>query len=100
VRRHLVAVCVVAVAGLALTAPGAFGDPPGAPSCVGSGSSALAPGQAANPFAVPGARADVSRAVQAIADALGVPPGQVVKALAQQHGTAEECFPNGPPTAP
>ena len=98
-RRRLVAVCVVVVGGLALAAPSAFGDPPGAPSCVGSGSSALAPGQGGQ-FSGPGARADVSQAVQAIAEALGVPPGQVISSAAHAHGTAGECFPNGPPTAP
>ena len=97
--RRLVGVCVVAVGGLAVAAPGAFGAPPGAPSCVGAGSSALAPGQGGQ-FGAPGARADVSDAVKAIAEAAGVPPGQVVSQFAQMHGTAADCFPNGPPTAP
>jgi mannose/fructose/N-acetylgalactosamine-specific phosphotransferase system component IID len=30
--------------------------------------------------------------VQAIAEALGVPFGQLAKALAQSHGTLEECL--------
>jgi len=92
-RKRLVTACVLAVAGLAVAAPAALGDPPGAPSCVGSGSSALAPGQGGT-FAAPGARADVSHVVK---DA-GGPPGQTIKTAAQAHGTAAACFPNGPPS--
>jgi hypothetical protein len=92
-RKRLGLACVIAVAGLAVSAPGALGDPPGAPSCVGSGSSALAPGQGGQ-FAAPGARADVSHVVKSA----GGPPGQTISDAAHAHGTAQECFPEGPPT--
>ena len=94
-RRHLLAALVVAVAGLGAAVPSAYGANPNA-SCVGAGSSALAPGQGGQ-FAAPGARAAVSQDTQAIADALGVPPGALVSGAAQGHGTANECFPGGPP---
>ena len=92
-RTRLMTCGVIAVMSLAVAAPGALGDPPGAPSCVGSGSSALAPGQGGT-FAAPGARADVSHVVK---DA-GGPPGQTISSAAHAHGTAAQCFPDGPPT--
>jgi hypothetical protein len=96
-RRRLAAICVVAIAGLAAAAPSALGAN-GNASCVGLGSSALASGQGEE-FSGPGARTDVSQAVKAIADALGVSPGALVSALAHEHGgSAEACFPNGPPS--
>jgi hypothetical protein len=58
--------------------------------CVGAGSSALAPGQ--GDFA-PGGRADVSQFL----NSLSGPSGQYVKGSAQEKGTAEQCFPEGPP---
>ena len=93
-RKRFVTLAVVACGGLMAAAPGAFGANPTA-SCVGAGSSALAPGQ--QDVFPPGERATVSHDIQAIAGALGVPPGAVVSGAAQQHGTAAECFPGGPP---
>lgn len=99
VRRRIVAAVALAAVGLVTAVPGAFGsaaDNPNA-SCVGSGSSSVAPGQALNPFAVPGERAQISKDVQAMAAAAGTTPGQLVSGAAQTHGTALVCFPGGPP---
>jgi hypothetical protein len=77
----------------ALTAPGAGAAPAplsGNASCVGAGSSALAPGQG---FGFPGQRAQVAHFGQTF----GVPPGQIVRMFAHEHGTAVGCFPAGPP---
>src|SRR5436305_731284 len=65
------------------TTPGALAANSPNASCVGAGSSALDPGQ----------RAPLAHFV----NSLPGPGGQFVKSFAQQKGTAEECFPNGPP---
>jgi hypothetical protein len=99
-RKTFIAAAVVTIAGL-ISAPGAFGsaaDNPNA-SCLGSGSSALAPGQNL-PFSAPGARANVSHFVVTVGHLLGVPPGQFIGGpggFAHQKGTAAQCFPFGPP---
>ena len=88
-----VASAVGAVAVLALAAPGAGAAPAsvsGNASCVGAGSSALAPGQE---FGFPGQRAQIAHFLKS----QGGPPGQTVRSFAQMHGTADECFPAGPP---
>jgi hypothetical protein len=88
-RRSLAA--VLGTAGvLALAAPGAFAANSPSASCVGAGSSALAPGQG---FGTPGQRADVAHFINSQPG----PGGQLVKSSAQQKGTAAECFPAGPP---
>jgi hypothetical protein len=82
-----------AVAALVVAAPGAVAAPAsisGNASCVGAGSSALAPGQG---FGFPGERAAVSHFL----GSTGGPAGQIISSFAQQHGTADECFPNGVP---
>jgi hypothetical protein len=94
-RKRFITLVVVAAGGLMAAAPGAFGANPHA-SCVGAGSSALAPGQG-GPFGHPRARAAVSHDVKAMAAALGVSPGALVRLAAHQHGTAAQCFPGGPP---
>jgi hypothetical protein len=95
-RKRFVTLAVVATGGLMAAAPGAFGAQSPNASCVGAGSSALAPGQGGQ-FAAPGARAVVSQDVLAMAQSLGVPPGSLVAGAAQAKGTAQECFPGGPP---
>jgi hypothetical protein len=82
-----------AVSAFMVAAPSAVADPAslsGNASCVGAGSSALAPGQG---FGFPGERAGVSHFLKSS----GGPPGQIASGFAGQHGTADECFPNGVP---
>jgi hypothetical protein len=99
IRRRIIAAVAPAAVGLVIAVPSAFGSAAANPSasCVGSGSSSVAPGQALNVFAVPGERAQISQDVLAIAAASGTTPGQVVAGAAQVHGTAAVCFPAGPP---
>jgi hypothetical protein len=98
-RRRITAAAALAAVGVVAAVPNAFGSAALNPkaSCVGSGSSALAPGQALAPFSVPGARAMVAHDTQAMAAAAGTTPGQLVSGAAQTHGTAPVCFPGGPP---
>jgi hypothetical protein len=98
-HRRLAAAVALAAVGVVTAIPSAFGAAGTNPtaSCVGSGSSSVAPGQALNPFAVPGERAQISKDVQAMAAAASTTPGQLVAGAAQAHGTAVECFPGGPP---
>ncbi|MDT5236343.1 MAG: hypothetical protein QOF47_2330 [Mycobacterium sp.] len=89
-RRRAVVAALGAAGVLALAAPGAFASNSPNASCVGAGSSALAPGQG---FGTPGQRADVAHFINSQPG----PGGQLVKASAQQKGTADQCFPAGPP---
>ena len=82
-RRCSVVAAIGAAGALALATPGALAANSPNASCVGAGSSALDPGQ----------RAPLAHFV----NSLPGPGGQFVKSFAQQKGTAEECFPNGPP---
>jgi len=95
--RRLTAAVAFAAVGLVAAVPGASGAANPTASCVGAGSSSVAPGQALTPFSVPGERATISHDVQALADAAGTTPGQLVAGSAQTHGTAPVCFPGGPP---
>src|SRR5262245_58686346 len=97
IRRRIIAVVAPAAVGLFIAVPSAFGSAAANPnaSCVGSGSSPVAPGQALNAFAVPGERAQISEDVQAMAAALGTTPGQLVAGAAYVHRTAGVCFPAG-----
>jgi hypothetical protein len=98
-RKRITAAAALAAVGVITAVPSAFGDAGTNPnaSCVGSGSSAVAPGQALTPFSVPGERAQISKDVQALAAAAGTTPGQLIAGSAQTHGTAAVCFPAGPP---
>ena len=91
-RSFRLAAALGAAGALALAVPPAMAanGPPANASCLGAGSSALAPGQG---FGTPGERAAVSHLVNSAPG----PGGQIVKTFAQQKGTAEQCFPNGPP---
>ena len=95
-QRQFVAVALVCGAAFLLPAANALAVPEDNPnaSCVGSGSSALAPGQG---LFEAGARAAVSHFTNAAAELAGTAPGQLVIASAQDKGTAVECFPSGPP---
>jgi hypothetical protein len=99
VRRRIAAAVALAAVGVVTAVPSAFGSAAtnATASCVGSGSSSVAPGQALNQFAVPGERATIAHDVQAAAAALGTTPGQLTAPAAQTHGTALDCFPGGPP---
>jgi hypothetical protein len=99
IRKRITAAVALAAVGVVAAAPSASGSAATNPnaSCVGSGSSSVAPGQALNAFAVPGERAQISKDVQAMAAAAGTTPGQLVAGAAQAHGTAPVCFPGGPP---
>ena len=88
-RTSAIAVLGTATA-LALGVPTALAANSTNASCVGAGSSALAP--ALGDFG-PGARADVSQFLNSLSE----PSGLIVMGSAQQKGTAEECFPEGPP---
>ena len=95
--KRMTAAVAFAAVGLVAAVPGAFGSAADTASCVGAGSSAVSPGQALYPFSVPGERATISQDVQALADAAGTTPGQVIAGSALEHGTAPVCFPGGPP---
>jgi hypothetical protein len=99
VRRRIIAAVALAAVGVVTAVPSAFGSAATNPtaSCVGTGSSSVAPGQALNQFAVPGERATIAHDVQGLAAAAGTTPGQLTAGAAQLHGTALECFPGGPP---
>jgi hypothetical protein len=99
IRRRIIAAVALAAIGVVTAVPSAFGAAGTNPtaSCVGSGSSSVAPGLALTPFSVPGERAQISADVQAMAAAAGTTPGQLVAGAAQLHGTAAVCFPAGPP---
>lgn len=90
-RKRCIVVAGIAVGGMIVAAPTAFADEP---SCVGAGSSAVAPGQG---FGYPGIRADISHFTKFVADILGTTPGALVSTTAHEHGSAPECFPEGPP---
>ena len=92
-RRRLITVALVAVGGLMAAAPSAFGAQSDNASCVGAGSSSIAPGHG---FGYPGERADIAHYGQTF----GVPPGQLVGIYAHQKGSAAECYPEGPPLPP
>src|SRR5262245_1499053 len=94
--KRMTAAVALAAVGLVAAVPGASGAADTA-SCVGAGSSSVAPGQALTPFSVPGERATISHDVLALADAAGTTPGQLTAGAAQAHGTAQVCFPGGPP---
>ena len=98
-HKRALATSLVVVAGPLSASPAAFGSAAANPkaSCAGSGSSALGPGQGVDPFAFPGAHADLNHFLIETADLLGTSPGQLVKPLAQDKGTAFVCFPEGPP---
>jgi hypothetical protein len=92
-RNRCLASAAGALAALALAAPSAGAAPAplsGNAACVGAGSSALAPGRG---FGSPGQRAGIAHFGQTF----GVPPGMFVTQFAHSHGTADECFPEGPP---
>ena len=93
-RKRVATVALIAVGGLMAAAPSAFAANENA-SCVGAGSSALAPGQ--QEVWGPGTRADVSHYGISQADLLGITPGAITASFAQEKGSALECFPNGPP---
>jgi hypothetical protein len=99
IRKRIIAAVALAAIGVVTAVPSAFGAAGTNPtaSCVGSGSSSVAPGQALNQFAVPGERAQISEDVLALAAAAGTTPGQLIAGSAQTHGTAAVCFPAGPP---
>jgi hypothetical protein len=89
-RRQSVVAVLGAAGALAIAVPGAVASNSTNASCVGAGSSALAPGQG---FGTPGQRAGVAHFLNAQPG----PGGQLVKSFAQQKGTAAQCFPAGPP---
>ncbi len=98
-HKRVLATSLVVVAGLLSASPAAFGSAAANPnaSCAGSGSSAVGPGQGLDPFAVPGARADISHFLNESAALAGTSPGELVKSIAQDNGTVFACFPEGPP---
>ena len=92
-RTRRLAIAAAAVTSLALGASVASAAPAplsGKASCAGAGSSALAPGQG---FGTAGERADIAHLVNSAPG----PGGQTIKQIAQQKGTADQCFPAGPP---
>ena len=96
-RKRITAAVALAAVGVLASVPGAFGSAAPGASCVGAGSSAVAPGQALYPFSVPGERATISHDLQALAAAAGTTTGQLASEFAHEHGTAPVCFPGGPP---
>ena len=70
-RRRITAAVALAAIGAVASAPGAFGSASPNASCVGAGSSSVAPGQALYPFSVPGERATIAHDVQALAAEIG-----------------------------
>jgi hypothetical protein len=95
--RRITAAVAVAAVSLVAAAPGAFGSANPSASCVGAGSSSVAPGQALSPISLPGERATISHDVQDLAVLAGTTPGQLAAGFAHAHGTAQACFPGGPP---
>jgi hypothetical protein len=94
-RRRFITLALVAIGGVMAASPSAFGAQSTSASCVGAGSSALAPGQ--QDVWPPGTRAEIAHFGKTVADQMGVSPGSLVVTFAQQKGSAAECFPNGPP---
>jgi hypothetical protein len=94
-RKRIALVAVVVVGALMAVAPAAFGAQSTNAACIGAGASALAPGQ--QEFFPPGTVAAVAHFLHEEARENEAPTGQIVKAFAQQKGSAEDCFPNGPP---
>ena len=93
-RKRLITIALVAVGGLMAAAPSAFGAESTNASCVGAGSSALAPGQ--QDIWAPGTRAEISHYV----NSLGEAGREAFLASAHDKGSAADCFPNGPPLPP
>lgn len=84
-------ICVtVAVGTLLLGAQPALADSSGNASCMGIEASAISPPGISDEF--PGGAAELMAFIRDLADQLGVPPGAIVKFIAQLHeGSHEAC---------
>ena len=83
-----IAMCVVALAALALVGNASAGSSERA-SCIGALVSAASPGQSEFP---PGFTAETTRFLHELAKAAGIPPGQTDAAIASFHGSAALCL--------
>jgi hypothetical protein len=85
------ATCVtVALGMLLLGAQAAVADSTGSASCMGIEASAISPPGTSEE--VPGGASDLTAFVRDLARQLGVPPGAIIKSIAQLHeGSHEAC---------